>query len=215
MMLVFSTTPSFAQSGNDDFSDATVIAGINGTANGSNVAASKEVGEPDHPDDPGGASVWWRWTAPETGTAVFDTFGSDFDTVLAVYSGGSLEGLSLVASNDDAGDDVQSLVGFTAVAGTTYQIAVDGYDGEVGNIVLKWIQLAGEVQIRSLTQRPDGVFVLDCVGLPGARYALYSTGDFDTWSMEVILENPTGVFSFTTGPSSALKRFFQLRRVDP
>ena len=37
--------------------------------NGSNVGATKEPGEPDHAGDPGGASVWYTWTAPADGVA--------------------------------------------------------------------------------------------------------------------------------------------------
>jgi hypothetical protein len=33
---------------------------------------------------------------------------------------------------------LQSSVTFNATAGTTYKIAVDGYDAETGNIVLNW-----------------------------------------------------------------------------
>ena len=31
-------------------------------------------------------SVWFAWTPIFSGPAEFDTFGSDFDTVLAVYT---------------------------------------------------------------------------------------------------------------------------------
>jgi hypothetical protein len=32
--------------------------------------------------------VWFKWTA-DSDPAIIDTFGSDFDTVLAIYSGSS------------------------------------------------------------------------------------------------------------------------------
>ena len=47
-----------------------------------------------------------------------------------------MDGLTEVASNDDADGGLQSKVDFTADAGTTYRIAVDGYNGETGNITL-------------------------------------------------------------------------------
>jgi hypothetical protein len=55
-----------------------------------------------------------------------------------VYNGTSLTGLSTVASNDDdpAGGTLTSAVTFNAVAGQTYWIAVDGYNGATGNITL-------------------------------------------------------------------------------
>jgi hypothetical protein len=72
---------------------------------------------------------------------VFDTFGSSFDTLLAIYSGNSVAALTTVASNNDL-DNVtkQSRVSFTPVAGTTYYIAVDGFGGASGNFVLSWSQ---------------------------------------------------------------------------
>ena len=65
----------------------------------------------------------------------------DFDTTLAVYVGSGVSSLTLMASNDDdrAGGTLTSAVTFTAVAGTTYRIAVDGYNAAAGTIVLNII----------------------------------------------------------------------------
>src|SRR5207344_510028 len=78
-----------------------------------------------------------RWTAADEGTATIDTFGSDFDTMLAVYRGSSLHQLELVAENDDA-EGLQSRVRFPVKEGDEYRIAVDGYGGGVGLIELNW-----------------------------------------------------------------------------
>jgi hypothetical protein len=56
--------------------------------------------------------------------------------LLGVYTGNALGSLAQVAADDDAGGNLTSRVGFKAVGGTTYQIAVDGYSGAAGNIVL-------------------------------------------------------------------------------
>src|SRR5215475_10167336 len=48
------------------------------------AGATLEPGEPTHAGDAGGASVWFSWTPNFTGTAVVDTIGSNFDTVLDV-----------------------------------------------------------------------------------------------------------------------------------
>ena len=125
--------------GSDSFSSASGIRGASGQATGSNAGASKEPGEPDHAGRSGGASLWWRWTAPASGTVTIDTAGSDFDTLLAVYTGGAVDVLTAVASNDDA-VGLQSEVRFTAQQGVVYHVAVDGYDGATGSIVLNWRQ---------------------------------------------------------------------------
>ena len=123
------------------FAAAEAITGPRGVALGDNTAATKEPGEPEHVGNPGGRSVWYRWTAPAAGTVTVDTFGSDFDTLLAVYRGSSLADLELVAANDDA-DGSQSRVTFRVVEGEEYRIAVDGYGGAAGSIVLNWQVLA-------------------------------------------------------------------------
>lgn len=124
---------------NDNFAQRFSVSGDRGTTTGSNVDATKEPGEPDHAGEAGGRSVWWSWTATTDGLVTFDTIGSDFDTLLAVYTGSAVDALTLVAENDDASYwELYSRVQFTTTAGVTYQIAVDGYEGDSGAIVLNW-----------------------------------------------------------------------------
>ena len=112
---------------------------------GTNVNATKEAGEPNHGGNAGGKSVWYSWTAPSSGVVSIDTHGSSFDTLLGLYTGTSVAALTTVASNDDnpAGGTTTSKVRFTTTAGTTYQIAVDGYGGISGSITLNLSFAAG------------------------------------------------------------------------
>ncbi len=120
---------------NNQFADRIALTGLPVSTTGSNVGANKESGEPSHVGS-GGASVWWTWTAPLSGSVTVDTNGSTFDTMLAVYTGNSLDGLSLVGSDDDGGTGVASQLTFAATSGTVYQIAVDGFSGLTGSIAL-------------------------------------------------------------------------------
>ncbi|NEN89555.1 MAG: S8 family serine peptidase [Okeania sp. SIO3H1] len=120
---------------NDDFADSATLSGNSDNATASSINASIESGEPDHVGIPGGHSLWWNWTAPSSGLVTIDTFGSDFDTILAAYTGSSVSNLTEIASNDDT-IDLQSQIAFQAEAGTNYQIAVDGYFGAAGNVEL-------------------------------------------------------------------------------
>lgn len=52
---------------NDAFARATTISGLSNLVHSVNFAATTESGEPAHPDSPGGASVWYSWTAPISG----------------------------------------------------------------------------------------------------------------------------------------------------
>ncbi len=121
---------------NDDFADAPEIAGTLVVATGTNVNATREIGEPDHAGASGGHSVWWTWIPPESGEVTVDTLGSSYDTTLAVYTGGAVSGLALVASSDDTADNRQSAVAFFAQAGVPYRIAVDGFGTATGNVLL-------------------------------------------------------------------------------
>jgi hypothetical protein len=130
---------------NDNFVNAQVVTGCSsptGGVPGTNVGGSREAGEPSHsPDnDPGSASVWYQWQAPSTGSVTFTTAGSDYDTLLAVYVGNNVGGLSAIIKNDDVtlGSVRTSSVTFNATANTVYRIAVDGWGGDTGNIKLNW-----------------------------------------------------------------------------
>lgn len=123
---------------NDDFATRAQLAGANVRVRSSNAGATRETDEPQHAGVAGGASLWWTWTAPATGPVTFDTTGSGYDTTLAVYTGSVLNGLQLVAANDDtSGADTTSSLTITVMAGTTYQVAIDGKNGATGNTVLK------------------------------------------------------------------------------
>src|SRR5204862_80429 len=84
---------------NDNFVSARVRSGRSASDTGSNVGATKESGEPNHAGNTGGHSVWWTWTAPSSGQVAVDTIGSNFDTLLGIYTGSSVGGLSTVASD--------------------------------------------------------------------------------------------------------------------
>ncbi len=132
---------------NDRFSNRIAISGTNTTVTGSNTGATKESGEPNHAGNAGGSSVWWMWTAPTNGELRLTTDGSDFDTLLGVYTGPRVNALTVVAADDDHGVFVSSRVRFPVIQGTEYEIAVDGYnDGttnETGSITLTLQFLSG------------------------------------------------------------------------
>ncbi|MDJ0735808.1 MAG: hypothetical protein QNJ47_17385 [Nostocaceae cyanobacterium] len=129
---------------NDNFADSLELIGSSITTTGSNINATGEVGEPIHeigaPDVFGQlASVWWSWTAPDDGIIAADTLGSNFDTILAAYTGEAVDNLSLIRSNDLAiqqGNIPLAAITFTVEEGQTYHFAVDGFDDAEGLINL-------------------------------------------------------------------------------
>jgi hypothetical protein len=108
---------------NDDFANRVPLSGTAVDFTASLVGATKEPGEPDHAGQPGGGSVWWTWTAPESGPATIVASDATQSTILAVYTGETLSNLFTVAAT------VGPSLSFAATAGTTYQLVIDG-DGD-------------------------------------------------------------------------------------
>jgi hypothetical protein len=191
---------------NDSFNNRIILTGTNITAAGSNRNASKQNGEPDHAGNIGGASIWWAWTAPTNGDVTINTDGSDFDTLLGVYTGPSVSGLSLVVSNDDHGVLVTGRVRFQALAGLQYQIAVDGFnDGTgatTGSVILNLVFIP-----EPISRPPNDTFAnrIPAVGLPvtltgtnmlatrepGEPLHADKDGDTSVWWMWTALSNDT------------------------
>ncbi|MFL6005050.1 MAG: Ig-like domain-containing protein [Gaiellaceae bacterium] len=160
---------------NDDRRDALVLTGGSGTWRGDNIAATREASEPAHAGRPGGRSIWFRWTAPANGVLQLDTVGSDtaLDTLLAVYTEGPpsfwwQEPLFPRAGDDDSAGGGKSRVSLRVFTGTTYWIAVDGFDGSSGVVTLNRsfdAVVAPTPPTVALTSPADGAFVRDDVAL--------------------------------------------------
>jgi hypothetical protein len=176
--------------GNDFFSNARAIVGATGTVSGDNFLATKEPGEPDHAGNSGGRSIWYRWDAPSSIPTTINTLGSDFDTVMAVYTGNSVSGLTLIVSNDDIGGTPHNLlsqVSFNAIGGTTYLIAVDGYNAKRGYVTLNWnLPAGGGIQGDIVSREPDQLRpssaetetspVLSCTAMPTGGFLIRLRG---------------------------------------
>lgn len=113
---------------NDDFGDAKPLRlgkNVRGNING----ATKQRGEPQHASSLATRSVWYRFRAKRKVTVLLGTCQSNFDSVVAVYTGRRLSGLREVDFNNDGcgRTGAGSRVSFTARRGRTYRIAVVGF----------------------------------------------------------------------------------------
>ena len=122
-----SITPALRPA-NDDFGAATDMASATFFSGQSTLLdGTSETGEPDHFDNAGidpparsSSTIWWKWVAPSASSVTVDTHGSDGDTILAIYRGTTLAGLTLVDASDDinfAADCYSSVLTFTPAAG--------------------------------------------------------------------------------------------------
>jgi len=126
---------------NDTFENASTLSNTtnSGSVSSSSILATKVEGEPNHAGNTGGQSVWWKWTAPANGQLSIDTHDSNYDTLLAVYTGTAVNALNNLTSNDNDGFGAgNSSVLMQAQAGQEYKIAVDGANGAAGFVQLNW-----------------------------------------------------------------------------
>ena len=117
----------------DNFAEAGSATSLPYTAKGNTSYASTETGEPQICGLPAERTVWFRYDAPANRKVIATTFGSDYDTVLGVFTGSSLSDLTPVGCNDDKGVGTHSKVKFKALANTTYWFVVSGKAGSSGN----------------------------------------------------------------------------------
>jgi hypothetical protein len=122
----------------DDFDSARLITGIEyQDVNVDTTEATPDVDDPtDDPDNipcegdtlnAGFATVWYKYRPPETQSLTLNTFGTTYDTFIAVWRG-SRGSLIPVACNDETFDVHQSEVSFVATGGITYFIEIGQFN---------------------------------------------------------------------------------------
>lgn len=152
-----------------------------------------------------GHSVWFRWTAPVSGSFSLNTEGSSTDTVVAVYTGNPAnpEGFTTIGANDDVNATHRwSRVDFDAVQGVSYHIAVDTAMGGVpGSFILRGAAPGPPaiiIQPADLQVSIGGraVFSVGATGTPPLRYQWFRDNDAlpGAWESSLVID-PTSVDS--------------------
>jgi serine protease len=145
---------------NDDFATAVAVSSLPFSDGRNTLGAALEEAEP-QPCALTAASVWYSYTPDADTTVTADTSGSDFDTVVAVYTGPSLGNLLEIACNDDSGGLLQSTATFLAAAGQTYYVQVGGFGGYSGDLALAL----------DVGQAPENDSFEGAVTIPGTPFA--------------------------------------------
>jgi hypothetical protein len=132
---------------NDGFADSALITSIPCEHRMSTRQATTERNEP-QPDTECrrsartlaiggfGATVWYRLQATRAQRLSIDTFGSGYDTALAVWTGNDIRSLTQVTCSGDTAN-AQSRVALETTPGTTYFIQVGGSGGSSGDLVFR------------------------------------------------------------------------------
>ena len=128
-------TVQYARPRNDNFANRTVLHGTWIALTNSNLGATAEPGEPDYLSM-WGDSLWWTWTAPASGRVTLSNPNSG--AAFGVFTGNSLASLTVITH----GYFPDASLEFTATAGTTYNIGVAGWSGDVAmQLVLSNLRL--------------------------------------------------------------------------
>ncbi len=127
-LVVSVTTPAAPPPGPtniDQIANATAVTAVP-FAGSYSVAGYTGTGDPAACIGSGTRSAWIRYTPATSRTATISTARSDYDTVLAVYSG-SAAALTRIACNDDFNNTTQSQVGVALTGGQSYWIEVSDF----------------------------------------------------------------------------------------
>ena len=123
--------PSTAAGANDSFGHAKRIKHLPFTASADTADANSDSADPAATCGPDGLghTVWYKLKRKKTTSIEANTIGSDYDTVLAVYTRSGTGELIEVTCDDDTPPTTvgESQVFFTAERKTTYYIVVAAY----------------------------------------------------------------------------------------
>jgi hypothetical protein len=214
---------------NDNFVDAQVVSGPSGSATGSNVGATKELGEPTPTAYAGGASIWYRYIPAVTGALSVDTCGTPFDTLLGVYTGAAVGALTLAGDDDESCGSGTSAVTVPVTGGVAYSIEVDGWDQFVGDplqgpVTVHWMftvvpSVTGFTPVAATQGKTITVLGSGFTGATGVAFAKAGGGTVNATTFGVLDDGhlsvlvprlaTTGLVSVTTpaGPGTSVAAF--------
>jgi hypothetical protein len=139
-------------------------------------------------DTPDRSTVWYAFTPVSDERYAADTIGSDYDTTLYVGTPNASGGIDVIGCNDDA-VDLQSVVAWDAIGGTTYLIMVGtccgGGEAGGGGMLTFHLDLAPPAPTIDLTIDGRGSFTK--AGLAIIRGTIACTGLND-----IVIEDTTG-----------------------
>jgi len=153
-LAVLQISPALAQPVNDDFDDALVIPGLPFTDSIDTSDATAASDDPVPSCVETSHTVWYQFTPTETMHISANTFGSDYDTTLSVFTG-ERGSLTEVACNDDT-FDVQSRVTFEAQAGEAYHFMAGSFFDSPGGELVFNLDMAGPPLEFDLSVDPTG-----------------------------------------------------------
>lgn len=127
--LLLPASPAHAAApANDNLASATLITAIPTTKVQSTASSTVQSGESQQSCASAQRTVWFEVKLPQTTPVSVSTYGSSFDTAVAVWTGTAktFTNLKAVQCNNDMGTRRQSMIGWVAEAGVRYFVQVGG-----------------------------------------------------------------------------------------
>jgi Ca2+-binding RTX toxin-like protein len=166
---------ALAAPANDNFAARTTIPSLPYEDSQNTADATNEPSEPASPCGRVDKTVWYQFTPPTDVVLRADTLGSDYDTILGVWSGSDVASLAPVACSDDA-VNVQSIAVFSALGGTTYLFQVGGYAHAGGALQFRVRPVDAATVSGTVTDEPSGLPLSNiCVDVVDADFLSFFT----------------------------------------
>jgi hypothetical protein len=193
---------------NDHFTNAFTLTGINASATGIGLGATREPGEPSYHFNNDG-SVWWNWTAPASGRVSVFFSGTFLQQPLIVYAGNSVNSLTNVS---DPLSFRRTPATFLARAGETYRIAVYSPSVQPFQISLVAPAPPPNPQLESMRRLANGSFEFQFDAITGQTNVIDASTDLLNWTPISTNSLDCGVLTVLDPSAGSFPhRFYRLR----
>lgn len=122
-----------------------------------------------------GPTVWFKYRSSGDHWIDANTFGSDYDTTLSVYTYTRGRMLSQLACNDDY-DSLQSRVRVRVSAGVTYYIMVGAYASGPGGLLTLSVDESADQRVTTLDVRINAAVLDSATGLVTVQGTMSCSG---------------------------------------
>ena len=178
------------------FIPASQVLGYTGSEVFTTVGSGGQNGEPVHCGVVGGHSKWYAYIPPADGTLFLNTDGSNFDTLLAAYTGCcTFSSLVPVGCDNNSGTNgLTSSFSMHATSNTVYYLAVDGVGGATGAAKLNY-RLLVPIVITNLAKTTNSM-TFHVTATPSWPVTIQRSTNCFSWTNVLTTGTVSGAFTF-------------------
>ena len=143
---------------NDSFSNAQKLDPLGESTVDSLTKATLEIQEPEPYQNMDPNTVWYQWTSPRSDAVNISLRPPGFSGTIAVYSGASINQLSLIASGISTATGLETEIQFDSTEGANYFIQIGRVSGSGGFFNLTLALAPPNDSISAALELPEGDF---------------------------------------------------------